>query len=156
MHVITAVAHLRGPGGFGNLGYSSLRGGGNGVGGSLLSATGTCVGEALTGTGKDETNKLWKTNHKTHTNEFMLLVFLFACVFCSSPAFCHFPLIRSQVQQMIMDESVEEDHRAEALARAAGHPLRSKRLQLRHEQEREEKRILINWIRKDIEVSTRC
>lgn len=51
-----------------------------------------------------------------------------------------------------MDESVEEDRRAAALCRAAGHPLRSKRLQLRHEKEREEKRTLINWIRKDIEV----
>lgn len=51
-----------------------------------------------------------------------------------------------------MDESAEERRRVAALRAAAGHPLRCRRLQLRHDQEREEKRTLISWIRRDIEV----
>lgn len=58
----------------------------------------------------------------------------------------------SQLQQMIMAETTEEDRRAAALRFAVGHPLRIERLQLRHEKEREEKRALISWIRRDIEV----
>ncbi|CAB1118675.1 unnamed protein product [Ectocarpus sp. CCAP 1310/34] len=56
-------------------------------------------------------------------------------------------------RQMIKDECAEEACRAAALAKAGGHPLRSKRLQLQHERERQEKRTLINWIRKDTEVA---
>ncbi|CAM9370175.1 unnamed protein product, partial [Scytosiphon promiscuus] len=58
----------------------------------------------------------------------------------------------SQLQHMIMAENAEEDRRAVALRFAAGHPLRIKRLQLRHEKERAEKRALIRWIRRDIEL----
>lgn len=54
---------------------------------------------------------------------------------------------------MIMDECAEEVCRAAALEKAGGHPLRSRRLQLQHERERQEKRTLINWIRKDTEVT---
>ncbi|CAM9244020.1 unnamed protein product, partial [Hapterophycus canaliculatus] len=58
----------------------------------------------------------------------------------------------SQLQHMVMMENAEEDRRAAALRFAAGHPLRIRRLRLRHEKEREEKRALISWIRRDIEL----
>ncbi|CAN0183198.1 unnamed protein product, partial [Ectocarpus sp. 6 AP-2014] len=58
----------------------------------------------------------------------------------------------SQIRQIIMDECAEEACRAAALKKAGGHPLRSRRLQLQHERERQEKRTLINWIRKDTEL----
>ncbi|CAM9275504.1 unnamed protein product [Ectocarpus fasciculatus] len=55
-------------------------------------------------------------------------------------------------RRMIMDECAEEACRAAELEKAGGHPLRSRRLQLQHEREREEKHTLINWIRKDTEL----
>ncbi|CAM9728472.1 unnamed protein product, partial [Ectocarpus sp. 12 AP-2014] len=58
----------------------------------------------------------------------------------------------SQIRQMIKDECAEEARRAAALEKAGEHPLRSRRLQLQHERERQEKRTLINWIRKDTEL----
>ncbi|CAN0389390.1 unnamed protein product, partial [Ectocarpus sp. 12 AP-2014] len=58
----------------------------------------------------------------------------------------------SQIRQMIKDECAEEACRAAALEKAGGHPLRLRRLQLQHERERQEKRTLISWIRKDTEL----
>lgn len=60
-----------------------------------------------------------------------------------------------QLHQMIVEEGRDEHCREAALLRAAGHPLRRSRLQLRHDRERKDKRALIGWIRKDIEVSRR-
>ena len=53
---------------------------------------------------------------------------------------------------MILEEREEEKRRAVAIRKVAGHPLRTRRLRLRHDRERKGKQALVNWIRRDIEV----
>ena len=58
----------------------------------------------------------------------------------------------SQLQQMVLEERAEEKRRLAAIREVARHPLRLRRLRLRHDRERKGKQVLISWIRTDIEV----
>lgn len=62
------------------------------------------------------------------------------------------PYSSRQLHHMVDEESQEEVRRGEALRRVSGHPHRHERLQLRQDRERKDKRALISWIRRDLEV----